>query len=436
MTNRRVSAVPQLGETRRKQLSNGMTLLVRENSASATVVVQGYVRAGSIPESIEQAGLAAFTASLLSRGTESRSFERISEAVEGLGASLGVSGGRHVTRFHAKSLAEDLPDILTLLADILQRPAFPADQIEKARGQWLTDLRERDNDTQRMAALAFRELLYGAHPYGRSLAGYHKSISRIGRGDVESFYRRYYGPQGAALAVVGAVEADVATAMVEQAFGAWAGDMPAAAVPHPAVGKPEGVRRRDTVMAGKTQSDIVMGWVGPARTDYRYYAALLANTVLGRFGMYGRLGLNVREKLGMAYYCLSSVEAGIWPGPWNVSAGVNPANVDGAVAAIGEEVARLCGEPVTEGELADSKAFLAGSLPLKLESSEGIAGILLEIERYDLGLDYLERYPELIGNVGPGELQDAAAEFINPQAYALAVSGPELTARGTGEWPG
>jgi len=428
---REVSTVPGPHDIVRRELANGMVVLVRENFTSPAVVVHGYLPAGSVAEPDEKAGLAAFTASLLTRGSERRSFEEINETVEGVGASIGVSAGRHLTSFHSKSLVEDLELVLDVLADVLQHPTFPAEHLEKVRGQWLTDLRERDHDTGRMAALTFRELVYPGHPYGRSLIGYHKTAEVIGRDDVVSFYRRHYGPRGGVVVVVGAVKAETALALLEGAVGEWSGggDWEAALPPVP---KLESIVRKEVTMPGKTQSDIVLGYPGLARTDPQYYAAVLANMVLGRFGMYGRLGTNVREKQGLAYYCLSSLEAGQWPGPWYVFAGVNPGNVQRATESILEEIARMSEELVPEQELGDSKAFLTGSLPLRLETNEGMAGALLEMERYGLGLDYLYHYPDLIQSVSPAELQAVVAQYLNPQAYALAVAGPDLR-QGDGE---
>jgi len=416
--------VPGPQDIVRHELPNGMVALVRENFTSPAVVVRGYLPAGSIAEPDDKAGLAGFTAALLTRGTENRSFEEINETVEGVGAIIGVSAGRHTTSFHSKSLAEDLELILDVLADVLRHPTFPPEHVEKVRGQWLTDLRERDHDTRRMAALTFRELAYPGHPYGRSLIGYYETAEAISRDNVVSFYRQRYGPRGGVVAMVGAVKAERALKLLEQVFGDWTGDDAATTAPLPPVPKLEGIRRKEVPMPGKTQTDIVLGYPGMARTDPDFYAALLANTVLGRFGMYGRLGSNVREKQGLAYYCLSSLEAGHGPGPWYVFAGVNPANVQRAIESILGEIARMREEPVPDEELNDSKAYLTGSLPLQLETNEGVAGALLEMERYGLGLDYLQRYPDLIYSVSAEEVQAVAAKYLNPEAYALAIAGP------------
>ena len=144
------------------------------------------------------------------------------------------------------------------------------------------------------------------------------------------------------------------------------------------------------------QTDIYMGASGPLRKAPEYLAASLGNSVLGQFGMMGRIGDVVREQSGLAYYAYSSLSAGVGPGSWEVSAGVNTANVDKAIDLIREEIERFVAEGVSAEELADSQANFIGRLPLSLESNMGVANALINIERYDLGLDYYRRYADLV----------------------------------------
>jgi zinc protease len=408
----------------RSELDNGIVVLVRENHTSPAVVVNGYLHVGACDEGPKQAGLAAFVADGLMRGTVNRTFDQIYESLESVGASVGVSGVTHTTSFGSKSLAEDLSLTLDILADVVRHPAFPVDGVEKLRGEILTDLEERAHDTRRMASLAFYELAYPeAHPYSRSITGYVETVGKLGRDDLAAFHAGGYGPQGMVIAVVGAIETAAALAQVEAAFGDWQAPTFERA-PLPDAPRISEVRQRFVPIPGKTQSDVVLGYPGPARTEPGYLEAVVCNTILGLFGMMGRLGDNVREKQGLAYYSYSRVEGGPGPGAWRVIAGVNPANVEQAVDSIRDEVGRICAEPVGEDELADNKAFITGSLPLRLETNEGVARYLLDMERYDLGLDYLQRYDELINGITVEQVQAAAQRWLNPDAYALAIAGP------------
>ena len=270
-------------------LPNGITVLARENWAAPSVVVEGYLVVGNLDEPANMPGLASFVVSMLSRGTEHRTFAEINETIESVAASIGFSSDRHITNFSTKSLAEDLDLVLEVLADELRAPAFPAPYIERVRGLRFTALAERENDTRQMAGRTFRELMYGDHPLGRDMLGTRESLNAIQRDALVEFYDTFYRPQDMVVVVVGAVPAEEAVRKIEAAFGDWHGARPqrAALAPLPPI---DGVRKRQVVMPDKTQSDLVMGWQGMRRLDPDFDPARLANTVLGVFGMMGRLG--------------------------------------------------------------------------------------------------------------------------------------------------
>jgi zinc protease len=181
---------------------------------------------------------------------------------------------------------------------------------------------------------------------------------------------------------------------------------------------------RKVTIPGKFQSDLVIGASGPKRQDPEFMPASLGNSILGQFGMMGRIGEVVREKAGLAYYAYSSLSAGVGPGSWEVSAGVNPGNVEKAVGLVLKEIARFVKKGVTPDELADSQANFIGRLPLSLESNAGVANALLNIERHDLGLDYYRRYPDLVRAVTPEQVVEASRKFLHPDKLAIAVAGP------------
>jgi zinc protease len=169
----------------------------------------------------------------------------------------------------------------------------------------------------------------------------------------------------------------------------------------------------------------VLGVAGPPRKSPDYRAATLVNSILGQFGMMGRIGDEVREKRGLAYYAYSSVEGGYGPGSWSVSAGVNPSNVGQAIESISEEVRRIAQEVVTEEELSDNKSYFTGHLPLQLESNEGIAASLLNIASYDLELDHLLTVRDKINALTREDLLAAMQHYWKPDAFVVSVAGPE-----------
>jgi zinc protease len=276
-----------------------------------------------------------------------------------------------------------------------------------------------------MASLAFRHLLYGDHPYGRSVDGYPETVVAITRDDLATFYDRYYGPEGMIITVVGGLAEDEALAKVEAAFGDWYKTqtrLPEVA----AVARPDGLVRSQVTMPQKTQSDIVLGLPGPLRSAEDYLEASMANTILGVFGMMGRLGKNVREKQGLAYYAYSRLQGGIGPSPWYVSTGVAPDKVEQAIDSIIHEIERMRSEPLPADELADSQAYRSGSLPVGLETNSGLAGIITDMEYYKLGLDYLQQLPDKFEAMTPESVQAAAAKYLSSESLAIAVAGPEV----------
>jgi zinc protease len=177
-------------------------------------------------------------------------------------------------------------------------------------------------------------------------------------------------------------------------------------------------------MENKSQADLVLGWGGPDRLADDFYAAYVGDTILGQLGLGGRIGQRVRDAEGLAYYARSSLQGGPGPGPWFVFAGVNPAGVDKAIDLIRAEIRRVCQEVVTDQELADAKAYLTGILPLQMETNEGVAAIIQETHLYQLGDDFIARYPDLINGVTREEIQAAAQKYLNDEVYALSIAGP------------
>ena len=423
---RSAHALPGPDDTLRETLPNGITVLARENFASPAVVVSGYVEAGSEDEPADLHGLTSFTLDMMERGTQRRSFEELYEAVESIGASFGLSAGAHISSFSAKGLASSLPLLMDIIGDLLRHPAFPEKHVEKVRAEILTDIQERRDSTRRMAARTFHELAYPAnHPYHHSLTGYADTVARIQRGDLVDFHRRHFAPDGLTLVIVGGVKPKEAIDIVRETFGDWERGRPAR-TPLPNVPAITERHEKQVIIPDKVQSNLVMGWPGPSRLHPDFIACGVTNTILGIFGMYGRLGKKVREENGLAYYAYSRIDGGKGPGPWRVIAGVNPMNLERAVTLIQEELRRIRAERVPEEELEDSKSFLTGSLPLQLETNEGVAQSLINIERYQLGLDYLQRYRDIIMAITAEDVQAAAQQWLDPEHFALAIAGPSL----------
>jgi zinc protease len=420
----KANSLPGPDDIYREVLSNGITVLSRSNFNSPSVVISGFFEAGALFDPDEKLGLAEYTVLSLMRGTRKRSFDEIYNALEAVGAGLGLNTGVHKSGFNGRSLAEDLPLLLNLLAEALTTPTFPKAEIEKLRAQLLTGLAIRAEDTADMASMVFDNILFKGHPYSRPEDGFPETISKIKREDLVKFHREQYGPRGMVIAVVGGVKPEDAVKQVKRALGGWINKNQKETPALPPLKPLKKMVRKHHRIAGKSQSDLIIGTNGPMRRDPEFMAASIGNNILGQFGMMGRIGDLVREKSGLAYYAYSSLSAGLGPGSWEVSAGVNPQNVKKASDLILEELRRFVQEGVTTDELADTKANFVGRLPLSLESNGGVANALLNIERHQLGLDYYHRYADLVNEVTAEDVLTTARKFIDPDKLVIADAGP------------
>lgn len=409
----------------RVTLPNGITILTRSNFNSPSVTLSGYFTAGSLFDNGEKLGLSDFVASALMRGTEKRNFEEIYDALESVGATLGFSAGTHTAGFSGHALVEDLPLLLDLAAASLREPIFPEAEIERLRAQLLTSLAIRAQDTGDMASMTFDSLIFADHPYGRPDDGYPETIKAISRDDLAEFRQKHYGPRGMVIAIVGAIEAGFVTEQISRVLGDWTNPQQPTLPELPPIKPLKKRARKNISLPGKSQSDLMVGVVGPGRRSPDFLPASLGNSVLGQFGMMGRIGNVIREQSGLAYYAYSSLSAGIGPGSWEVSAGVNPRNVEKAIDLILLELQAFIERGVSEEELSDSQDNFVGRLPLSLESNGGVANALLNIERYDLGLDYYQRYESMVRAVKPAQVLEVARRYFDLQKLAIATAGPK-----------
>ena len=423
------ASIPNSGNIARARLDNGITVLVYENPSVQSVNLIGSLHAGSIYEAPAQSGLASFVSSALMTGTAARDFDAIHGALEDIGADFSFRGHAHKLAFSGKALAEDLAALVDTAKESLRQPVFPTEHVERLRGERLTWLQYSQFDTRFRAAKAMRETLYPAeHPYHYSAYGSEDTIKRISRDEMAGFHARQFGPAGMIIVVVGAVEAEAALGIVGDSFGDWtrAGQPAVKTVALPAAA--DQPARQTVFVPGKTQADISMGIVGPARTADDFLAAQLANSALGEFGMMGRIGKRVREEQGLAYYAYSRLGAGHGPEAWTVSAGVNPENVDLAIASILREIERMISEPVSKADLADNQSYFIGRMPLRLESNEGIASHIHSMESFGMGLDYLLEYESMISQITREDILAAARRYLDAGRMVIAVAGPDAAA--------
>jgi zinc protease len=408
----------------REVLGNGLTLLIASRHALPIVTIKVTVQAGPLWEPEDRAGLAYLTASLLTRGTTTRTAAQIDEAVDFIGASLSSTAERDSSEVDLTLLKKDLPKGLELLTDVLLHPAFAEAEIARKVKQLKAALRKRQEDPGEVASEAFNELVFGSHPYGRLLEGTDASLAAITRDDIVRFYREHYTPERAFVAVVGDIERGEFTERLRTLLGSW----PKSIGPAKMAAEPKPMQEKIVVKKidrSVTQASIILGHQGIRRDNPDFYAISVMNYILGGGGFSSRLVERIREEKGWAYDVHSYFYPGLERGTFQVGLQTKNDTAGQAVAEVLREIRRIRENGVTDQELADAKAYLTGSFPLRLDTNSKLAGLISTVEYYKLGLDYADRYPVLIGAITKEDVLRVAREYLKPDRYVLVVVGDQ-----------
>ena len=408
----------------RTSLDNGVVVIAKQTRKTPAVTLNLAMRAGSICDPLDAPGATNLLARGIDRGTTSRSAAVIADEIDSRGISLTITVTRHVFSIVGSCLVEDFESVFALLGDVLMAPTIPESELATRKGEVITAIRQDDDNPAVRAVEQLMELLYGeTHPYGRRLKGSVQSVEAATRDQLLRLHAQRFVPSELAAVVVGDVESAHVLEVAGRIFGGWRSAQPP---PVPLSRVPPAPERRRVVlpMMNKAQADIAYGFTTIPRADPRYYAYWLMNNALGQYALGGRLGDNIRERQGMAYYVSSSFDGNVVEGPLVIRAGVGRANVDRAIASIDEELSRLRLDGLTPKELSESRQFLVGAMPRSLETNAGIANFLQTAEFFDLGLDYDRRLPGLLEAVTLDDVNRAARGAVDPSRATIVVAGP------------
>ena len=423
MSARRPDATPV-----RARLDNGLVVVVRPNRSTRSVAARLVLEAGSAFDPPGKAGLAALMARLLDRGAGPLTARQIADGFDFIGATCVARSFKDSLEIEARLLAEHLPDVLERLRLMAAEPSFPPEEMERERGQTLTTIAEREQDTSAVAEEALAAALYPpGHPYHAPGIGTSDTVRAIRREDLVEAHRRRFGPSGAILALAGDFEPGRAVDLAARVFGSWPRGGPGerrTAIPDP----PPPARSVAVVrpIPGKTQADLALGFPGPRRLSPDLPAVLVLNSILGEFGLGGRLAGAIRDRAGLAYYAFSYCSPGLGSRPITVRAGVAPDGVRRAVGLMRRTITGLVKRGVTPAEVSDSRRALAASVPRRLETNQGAAAFLADCEFQGLGIDYPGRLPGLIEAVRRDDVEETARKYVTPGRNVLVVAGPDL----------
>ena len=419
------AALPQPVETR---LANGLRVVTVERRNVPIVTAALVATGGAALDPADRSGTSSLAAELLTKGTTTRSATRIAEEVEALGGSIGASADRDGASVTLTVKADQLAPGLDVLADVAQRPAFAAAEIERARAQAIDGVTVQFADPAQLASLVATRAVFGDQPYGAPLAGTPASLKAITRDDLRRAWAGTFRPDQATLLLVGDVTPARAAELAQRLFGGWRanGVAQVAAL----AGDPPTPQPKPRVIAvdvpGAGQAGVVVARSGIARASSSYYPLLVANAVLGG-GYSARLNQEIRIKRGLAYGANSSVAARRLGG--SVLARTQTKNETAAEAAqlIAAEMTRLGDAAVTPAELETRKAATLGDFGRSIETTDGVAGILGGYILQGVPLDELGRYAGAVQAVDPAALRQAADALVDPAAASVVVVGDAKT---------
>ena len=392
----------------RRVLENGLTVLVRENSAAPVVAVSLQVRAGSRFETRERAGLTNLLLRTMTRGAGKRSAVQLAEAAEELGGSLEAAGEVETAELRGQALARHWEELLGLVAEVALDPTLPAEEIERERRLVLSQIQTRADTPFPLSFDSMLADLYAGHPYAWPSVGTRESVQRLGRPELVAHHGEVFRPERIVIAVSGQAPRERVVKVIESLFARLRHSGAAAAEP-PAVAAPTGGRR--VLERPAQQAQVLVGYLGPGLGDPDYPAVRVLGAVLGG-GMAGRLFVELRDKRGLAYSLGALTAYRTGPAFLVAYLGTARQNAAAAEAAVLDELERIRTTPVSVEELLRAKAYVLGRVALDRRTNARQAWYLAFFEAVGAGSDFPERYAKAIEAVTPAEVSAAAQRYL------------------------
>jgi len=411
----------KLPPIRHLKLSNGLPVVLLEKHTLPLVQMELIAMGGSAMDPVGKSGLANIAAAMMEEGAGSRDALQFADAIDFLGASISAFAGQHTSGVILHTPLSKLDSALSLFADVVLKPKYPAEELDRQRKERLTTLLQWHDEPRSIASVLFSRILYGTgHPYGLPSIGNEKNLRAFRVDDLSMFHDTYFHPNNATLVIVGDVSASMILPKLEEAFGKWK----PSAVPPASWSPVQQVQERKIYLVDKpaaAQSEIRIGRVGIDRLTEDYYALVVMNTILGG-SFTSRLNMNLREEHGYTYGAGSSFDFRPLPGPFVARAAVQTNVTDKALGEFMKELKRIL-EPVTDDELSRAKNYLTLRYPENFETVGQITAQLSDLVVYKLPDDYFENYTRHILAVTKDDVQRVAKKYLDPEKIAIVIVG-------------
>ena len=403
-----------------RTLSNGLRVVAVRYETVPKMSAILTIKAGLAVDPAGKAGLAQLVAEAAQEGTATRSSEQIKREVFAMGASLSGAAGQDSTSFQMRGLAETLPPMLTLLADVVRNPTFPQAEVDLIKANTAQQLQAQMASPQFVANKLFRQTLFGDHPYARTGVT-PETLPAIDRASLVEHHKTYYRPNHAFLVIVGDVAPETVFGAAEQAFGAWArGTVPSPKAP--ALPALQGRRLVFVQRPNSVQSSISVGNFSIRRDDERWYTLQLTNQIFGA-AFDSRLVRNIREEKGYTYSPQSVFQAMAEGGLYRAVADVRNDVTGATIKEIYAEIDKLrAGGPEAE-ELSDSKQYSRGVFLLQNATQAGFAGTINTVNTFGLARDYPETFQHQISQPSAEAVKTGAEMLLGSQDSVVVIVG-------------
>ena len=380
-------------------LKNGLTLLLMRKQGVPMVNFYAIVKTGSAADPAAEAGLASVTASLLRKGTKSRTAQQFAADLDFIGGSFDAGASGDYTGISAEFMTKDLDHGLDLFSDALLRPTFPQAEVEKLLAQSLDGVKAAKDQPEAVLGPYFYGYLFGTHPYGRPSDGDEISLKKINREAIAKFYETYYTPGNTILAVSGEFNPTEMKQKLEQALGGWQGKA-ATAVAIPVAATVKGTRLLLVDKPDATQTYFAIGNVGTTVTDPDRVAIRVVNTVFGgRFT--SLLNEALRVESGYTYGAESEFDSRKMPGAFLIASFTKNETTVPAIDLALKVLEEFRKNGVTPEQLASAKSYIKGQFPPSLETSGQLARRIALNEFYGQGDDEVNELAARIDAVTP-----------------------------------
>jgi len=421
-----LSTAAQAGvDIQRWTTGNGTEVLLVEQHDNPIVDMQvNFKGAGSVFNPEGKSEVAEFTAALLTDGTEKLDEEAFNAAADDIAAQIGSSSGQESSAAVLRSLSrpETLKQAAGLLNQSLTRPRFDPAVFDRRQKEAVTALQQQETTPDYNAGRALTKLAYPDHPYGSGANITTESIRKVNLDDIRAFHRSHYGKDNAIVAIVGDINRKQADRLVKNVLNGLPERSSAAKNVPPVQQQP--AQRRDIPFAGE-QAQVLLGMPLIKRHDPDYYALVAGNYILGGGGFDSRLMKVLRDRHGYTYGVHSTLEPATEAGMFTIGYSTQKKNTKDSLVQAQAVIKQFIEEGPTEEELAQAKANIIGSFPLRFDSNAKLVKYLSIIGHHNLPNDYLEAYPKAIGKLTVEQVKDAWQRRVKPEDLHIVVVGAE-----------